>query len=72
MTTTTIPLPISSVSGCGKKRSEPKVEPLSSGAELDALAKHVVAEAKLWEQLQNKVGRESVYLSAFLRFDVVI
>ncbi|XP_063600104.1 cardioactive peptide-like [Penaeus indicus] len=41
--------------GCGKKRSEPKVEPLASGAELDALAKHVVAEAKLWEQLQNKM-----------------
>ncbi|XP_068217716.1 cardioactive peptide [Palaemon carinicauda] len=41
--------------GCGKKRSDASVEALASGTELDDLAKHVLAEAKLWEQLQNKM-----------------
>ncbi|XP_071515880.1 cardioactive peptide [Panulirus ornatus] len=41
--------------GCGKKRSDPELEAVASGSELDALAKHVLAEAQLWEQLQNKM-----------------
>nr|ABB46293.1 crustacean cardioactive peptide [Faxonius immunis] len=41
--------------GCGKKRSDPGLEGVASSSELDALAKHVLAEAKLWEQLQNKM-----------------
>ncbi|XP_069953307.1 cardioactive peptide isoform X2 [Cherax quadricarinatus] len=41
--------------GCGKKRSDPGVEGVASSSELDALAKHVLAEAKLWEQLQTKM-----------------
>ncbi|XP_050723299.1 uncharacterized protein LOC127002022 [Eriocheir sinensis] len=41
--------------GCGKKRSDPELDGLASGSELNGLAKHVLAEAKLWEQLQNKM-----------------
>ncbi|KAK4298052.1 hypothetical protein Pmani_029570 [Petrolisthes manimaculis] len=41
--------------GCGKKRSDPEMDNMASVSELDALAKHVLAEAKLWEQLQNKM-----------------
>ncbi|XP_045139059.1 cardioactive peptide-like [Portunus trituberculatus] len=41
--------------GCGKKRSDPELEGLASGSELDDITKHVLAEARLWEQLQNKM-----------------
>lgn len=41
--------------GCGKKRSDANVEALESGTELVDLAKHVIAEARQWEQLQNKM-----------------
>jgi len=54
--------------GCGRKRSSPPLQgggevappealdrELSSRAELDELARHVLAQATLWEQLQQKV-----------------
>uniref|UniRef100_A0A0P4VX00 Crustacean cardioactive peptide n=1 Tax=Scylla olivacea TaxID=85551 RepID=A0A0P4VX00_SCYOL len=41
--------------GCGKKRSDPELEGLASGSELNDITKHVLAEARLWEQLQNKM-----------------
>ncbi|CAL4165260.1 unnamed protein product, partial [Meganyctiphanes norvegica] len=46
--------------GCGKKRSDPamdRLEEAASGAELDAIARHVLAEAKLWEQLQEQLDK---------------
>nr|QBX89037.1 crustacean cardioactive peptide [Nephrops norvegicus] len=49
--------------GCGKKRSDPSMEGLASTSELDALAKHVLAEAKLWEQLQSKMEMMRSYAS---------
>nr|ABB46291.1 crustacean cardioactive peptide [Carcinus maenas] len=41
--------------GCGKKRSDPELEGLASGSELNDITKHVLAEARLWEQLQSKM-----------------
>ena len=45
--------------GCGKKRSSNAPVPQESdpvGQELDALARHVLSEARLYEQLQSKVS----------------
>ncbi|KAL7630240.1 UNVERIFIED_CONTAM: hypothetical protein RMT77_019617 [Armadillidium vulgare] len=41
--------------GCGKKRSSENGLKVATETELNELARHVLAEARLWEILQNKI-----------------